>query len=233
MSCPICRKDIQPSIKSSPMLTDGHIFDYAICKDCGVAYHEPPMSAIAYEAYPEWGWQNPGKVPYATKAKCDERAAEQFEHIKTIRYDRESVFDVGTGAGGFIYLCQKAGWVADGCDASLAARIKASEYYGLKLGASPPDRGFNIVCLHSVLEHVWDAEPLLTEAINALSENGRLLIKIPAFNFQKQGWWAYAPEHPCLYTKHGITKLLAEYGCELTRQWPQGKRAVYLFEAAA
>jgi len=58
------------------------------------------------------------------------------------------------------------------------------------------------------------------------------VIKMPDFNFQKQGWWAYSPEHPCLYTRDAIVNMMREFDFELIKYWLQGERATYVFEEA-
>ena len=228
MSCPICKKDIKPTIKSSPSLTEGLPFDYAVCQDCGIGYHEPLSLAQWYEAYQNWGWANPDKVRYCTKQRSDERAQKQWAILKDIGI--ESMLDIGCGAGALVKKAIDSGIYARGIETSKAAIEAGKKWYQDDLFDIPEGRKFDAVCLHSVLEHVIDGDALIEQAIGYMEDTGILLIKVPNFNFQKQGWWAYAAEHPILYSHKAMIKLATKHNLTEWSRYEAEDRMTYIYE---
>jgi len=214
------------------MLTDGKSrFKYAVCKDCGIAYHQPSMTAAEYEAYNEWGWQHLQECPYGNQQNSMNRAKENWAILKQIVQKGDRIFDIGCGDGSLVNLARDAGYGAEGFETSGGAITAGKQWHEIELMGELPDEEFDVVSLHSVLEHVYDGEWLIAQALKVLTDDGKLVIKMPDFNFQKRGWWAYSPEHPCLYTRAAIVNMMQEFGFELTRHWPQGDRATYVFES--
>ena len=228
MSCPVCKAKHPATIKASPMLTNGRVLLYAICKACGVAYHEPPMTPEEYVAYNEAGWDK--NVLYCSAEESMRRSGGQFAALREILQPGDSIFDIGTADGSVVKLCRDAGFHAEGNEPTVGARAAAKERHGLDIPVGLPDANFNIVCLFSVMEHVLDGERLIRDALNILAPGGTLVIKMPAFNFQGQGWWGYEAEHPCVYTRQATGNLVARLGFKEARHWTEGERAIYIFE---
>jgi SAM-dependent methyltransferase len=112
--------------------------------------------------------------------------------------------------------------------------VTALQYDGMKLPA--PDRHFDAVVSYAVLEHVQNEEQALSEMHRVLKEQGILVISVPNkwWIFETHGarlpwlpWnrvpffsWLPAPVHSRfakarIYTKRGITGLLARNGFEV------------------
>ena len=228
MSCPFCKTEHPATIKSHAMLTSGRVLLYATCKACGVACHEPPLTEAEYVQYNEWGWDANGF--YCSARESMRRSTGQWATLKQIIREGDRVFDIGTGDGSVVKLCRDAGFHAEGNEPTVGARAAAKARHGLDILVGLPEAKFNIVCLHSVLEHVYDGEQLIRDALNVLADGGNLIVKMPAFDFQKEGWWGYEAEHPCLYTRRAVGNLLTKFGFRETRYWTEGERAIYVFK---
>lgn len=178
-------------------------------------------------AYNEWSWAHIQSTPYVRKENSWERGKSELSVVQQLSLD--GIFDYAAGNGGFVRACRDAELTADGCEVAPSARQLAIEYFGIELYAEPPDKQFNVLCLHSILEHVFDGNKLLNKVLPLLKPEGTLVIRTPLFNYQKQGWWAYGSEHLCVYSNDAVCNLLKEHGYALLKHYGS-EQSTYVFK---
>ncbi|MFH0895836.1 MAG: class I SAM-dependent methyltransferase [Bacteroidota bacterium] len=118
----------------------------------------------------------------------------------------KNILDYGCGTGHFLNHCQKKGWVVTGIEPDPDARKFATTDFQLPVFEinhlkSLPDKSFNVITSWHVLEHVYEADLLLSEFMRLLKDDGVLILAVPncnSFDAQhyKSNWAAYdVPRH--------------------------------------
>lgn len=135
---------------------------------------------------------------------------------------RARLLDVGCGSGLYLEWARDAGWLVEGVEPDpTAASVARSKGLLVTQGLlqQMPDQGrYDRICLHHVLEHVYDPLDLLRECAQRLSEEGTLWVETPNWNapllteFGPLWRGLEAPRHLVLLNQSSLALLLQKAG---------------------
>lgn len=134
---------------------------------------------------------------------------------------RPRILEIGCGTGHNLGMLGRFGAV-DAIEIDDAARAIASERLGRPVGAAPlpaldgvPARGYDLVALLDVLEHVEDDRAALRAIAQRLTSGGTLLLTVPQYPWMWSGH-DVANHHFRRYTKQSLRAAVADAGLQLT-----------------
>lgn len=171
-------------------------WSFVRCSSCSLTFHRRVLS-------PEWNeirfseWMTQSAIEefeegVARPSQDFERARDYVKHV--LRLERRTrglrgdetlrVLDYGCGWGGFLRTCDQFGFVAVGIDRS-AARRQGGQ--GVQIHAELADlsenreaaKGFHVVTLFEVLEHLDDPLAVLKQLAGYLVADGILVLETP------------------------------------------------------
>jgi len=145
-----------------------------------------------------------------------------------------TLLDVGCGTGEFLSTLGRAGWQVTGLERDATASSWARKTLGLTvytgdLGALPADaRGYDVITLWHVLEHLYDPIAAVHRLAMLLKNDGFLLIALPNVNGIDAGaygenWIAYdTPRHLNHFSAKTLEQLCSRANLEVLarRQLP-------------
>ncbi len=197
---------------------------YSVCRciSCGQVYIKGIDLTIIKEKYNE-------KDYFAERNDYINRWDEfsrLFQKIidKIIKFKPQGrLLDVGCSVGIFLDVAQKNGYTVKGVEvstwASEFARQKGFDVVtGGLLEASYPEKGFDVIILNHVLEHLPKPIEILSEAKRILKDDGLLVIGVPNFGSSmaaiKKGKWAslQPDQHIWQFTHASLLRVLSESG---------------------
>jgi SAM-dependent methyltransferase len=134
------------------------------------------------------------------------------------------ILDLGCGSGNFTASLKDIGLRnVIGADPFVAQdMVHPNGVRILRKDASEIEGEFDLVMMQASLEHVWDQRGTIREVARLMAPGGRCLLNIPTLD--SRGWENYGqnwvhldpPRHFYIYSRSGITRLLASAGLEVT-----------------
>jgi len=131
------------------------------------------------------------------------------------------ILDIGCGLGYLLSGVNKR-WKKHGLEISRFAAKKASKwgeiYVGELKSAKYPQKYFDVVVMHHVIEHLKDPVGAIAEVYRILKNKGILLLGTPDFDsgcarrFGKNYRLLKDPTHISLFSNDSIKRLLRDYG---------------------
>jgi len=97
------------------------------------------------------------------------------------------------------------------------------------------ERGFDLITLNHVYEHVDDPRSVARQLCEVLAPDGVMVIRIPSiksphFKQYRGDWWnLHAPRHLFLYSQEAIELLFAEHGLEIIHTKCDSQADHYLY----
>jgi len=223
---------------------DATLFSIVQCKNCGLVYVNPQPSY--QELKPFYG-----EKYFHSRKKIQKRKIYWF--FKKIflssppKFYRWEIFnnkggkflDVGCGTGAHEIKLLKdfPDWklYAVEPDEVAAEEVKKIKGIDVKKGfieeAKYPDKFFDIILMHQVLEHTFDPQKTLLECERILKDKGKLIIAVPSFaslNYKifKRNWYHLdIPRHLYHFTPKTLQQLLKKTGFKfeiLEREFLEG-----------
>lgn len=106
--------------------------------------------------------------------------------------DAQTLLDVGCGTGVLAHHLSAKGVIVDGITLSTEERLEALkscrhvELFNLEQGLPAfPEKTYDVIVASHVIEHIFDARPLLRSARKVLKDEGKLIIAVPNLFFWK------------------------------------------------
>ncbi|MBI2539326.1 MAG: class I SAM-dependent methyltransferase [Deltaproteobacteria bacterium] len=136
-----------------------------------------------------------------------------------IPYRGEGRFlDIGCGGGSYLYRLRQWGWEVHGVEPSRSGVAQARSlglevHHGRVRDAKFPDRFFDVIRLHHVLEHLTEPNETLREIARILKPDGVVTITVPntrSLNFWlfQENWYGLdAPRHVISYCPEALRLL--------------------------
>lgn len=153
------------------------------------------------------------------------REQKRLKHIQQFK-TKGRLLDLGAGQGYFVAVVnQTPGWQATGQDISVKAAWLAKRKFNLNLltgeinNLKLKNNYFDVITLHSVLEHLRDPDQVIVICFKKLKPGGLLVFSVPNLNsfefylsrFLYQSYPGYIFEHLHYFTPIGIRRLLKRH----------------------
>ncbi|MGB1540509.1 MAG: class I SAM-dependent methyltransferase, partial [Rickettsiales bacterium] len=161
----------------------------ALCRECGLVYTNPMPTAAAIEQYYSKDYRAQYKGVTQPKFKHIYRAGrmalERLERLKDVLKAGDTLVDVGSGGGEFVYLIHKLGLNVWGVEPNEGYAEYSRQEYDL-----PVQTGFwqtaeftpgtvDVITAHHVVEHFDDPQAAIHTFAKWLKPGGYLIIDVP------------------------------------------------------
>lgn len=136
--------------------------------------------------------------------------------------DDARILEIGCGTGHNFEMLGRFGRV-DAIEVDAEARQLATSRLGREVGSAPlpeltgiPDRGYHLIALLDVLEHVDEDATALASIATKLAAGGRLLLTVPAYQWM---WSAHdvAHHHKRRYSRRSLKRVVDAAGLKAER----------------
>jgi len=187
-ACPCCRgtdlrEDYDFSVSTTPSAVPGRV---VACLTCGLQFKIPARPEVPLEAY----YADTALYQFRDdEAEADKEFARILELAGGHAAPGARLLDIGAGPGHFLRVAMRAGYRATGVElnpglAKLAAAASGAEVVAGDALALPRllaghERGFDIVTMLDLIEHVRDPVQLLRDAARFMAPGGVLLVYTP------------------------------------------------------
>jgi len=206
----------------------GGSFQYVRCKNCGLVYMNPRLSADSIgQFYPDD--YAPHQV-VSSPADVKTPPAGLPRVILDSLNARSRVLDIGCGTGDFLnHLRKFCGCRVDGVDISEKAVLIAKQQYGIDVfrgdiqSALFEHNWFDLITAWSCIEHTHDPAQVLHKAFTLCRQSGWLFIKTPNFEslsaklFKDRWYHLDCPRHLYIFSPSNLTMLLEKSGFEVVK----------------
>ena len=137
---------------------------------------------------------------------------------------RARILEVGAGNGAYLSVLREHGYAIEGTDLYSGAAKEAKNLYDIELfvgelrQARYPNKCFQAIVMHHVLEHVYFPVQLLEDVYRILDDNGILIVEVPngasyGLRFFREFWWGLSlPVHVFLYSPATLERLARRVG---------------------
>lgn len=224
MGCSICRSTDQTLLFEKTLeCTEWHLngvpYNYRRCNKCLFIQSDPiPGEKELADYYQEqyaYDWFQ--KNIFYKKLQAKHRAFKIRKYLK----GRSRVLDFGCGHGYFVQELAQKHFHSFGFD---IGSDKIKQHNNGKITNRPQlseydERGFDIITLWHVLEHMRDQSAILDDLKQRLNPGGKLIIAVPNTNSlafklvgQKWGWLQQPYVHINHYNSNNLRLLLEQHG---------------------
>ncbi len=158
-----------------------------ICLQCGLVWSDP-LPHNPREFYAQH-YRLHYKGTYTPRPKHILRAGRlalaRYQTIRHLLPTPQTVLDVGSGGGEFIYLLHKLGHTVHGVEPNQGYAAYARSEYGLPVhigfaqDVALPEEYFDVITMWHVLEHTERPAEVLLKLHRRLKPNGILVIEVP------------------------------------------------------
>jgi SAM-dependent methyltransferase len=163
--------------------------DSVLCKECGCVRIDPYFDASSLAVFYTEIYQE----LYGRSQKPEEYFQRQRTYgrkiLKNIFGDEPAgnrrVLEVGCGGGGGLSVFQEAGFQVQGCDYSSELISFGTQKGVANLVVGPVEavengeKGFDLIYMHHVMEHVGDPLATLQSIRKLMKPNGKILVIVP------------------------------------------------------
>ncbi len=224
-SCDACGADTFTSVGRR------HSLEMQRCDRCGLVFTSPrPSQADSLIRYSESYFTNEYLESQTESPAQLRHWSNLLDRVDSYRFPRASLFEIGFGAGGFLQVAKKRGWVVSGSDVNEAA-VDYAAARGLNVRLENiddvSDLGGTFDCIISEmsLEHVRQPRHAVQVSAHALNPGGALLLYTVCAegqSFRQRGMASYLvgpAEHLFLFSAESLTRLVSDAGLEIQSVW--------------
>ena len=177
------------------------------CRKCGLVFQPGRVPSELRELYDRAYFETYDLS--ATEAKVD-RSFEADVRVHFVRgYQREGrLLEIGAGAGYFLAAAARAGFTAQGIEASSEMAEAGRSRFGVDIlfgtieEAELESASFDVACAWHVIEHIADPLPSLSRVRRALGPGGWIFVEVPNFASVRSGRKGAA--WPTLHLHHHV-----------------------------
>lgn len=206
------------------------------CRRCGLKYSavQPTAQAIAEycKRIAEEQREN-GKAYGASEqnnaAKYRTMSSARLTNIESILGSKESLLDIGAGAGSLVAQALKEGWEAAGLECLPEACRQAQSLHGVQLIPGDlytysPETLYGVVTMFEVIEHLHRPKEAIQKASSLLKPGGVLVLSTPisdsryckSIRLITDFWWN-EPGHLCYFDDATMRRYIEEAGLCIVR----------------
>lgn len=237
INCPICHSKKQTDLFKVPdrfKLQDGDIFQLVSCEQCELVFLNPRPKPDTISQF----YQNVEYQPFLSTQKKLSIFEQLYTLIRTFANKNKfrkilklkppgRILDIGCGTGEFLNVMKLNGWETFGVEKDSSAVEFAKSAYNLnvKTGelaeAGFEKKGFDVISMWHVLEHVYQPCDELNRIKDLLKNDGVLLIAVPNIaspdaGFYKNNWIALdTPRHLTHFTEKNMADLCSRNGFQV------------------
>ena len=243
-SCPLC--------KSGQFRFAKQINDYSIsqeqfsldqCENCSLLFTNPrpAENEIApyyqHENYISHTDEGNTLVNRVYKLVRKITLKQKLSLINRLSAQKGKVLDIGCGTGYFLETALNNGWSITGVEVDEHARELANKKLNkqvVKSLSQVHDKGFNIITMWHVLEHVHQLDDYLNTIHTLLNSEGKLILALPnhqSLDAEKYGvkWAGWdVPRHLYHFSPASIKHLAAKYSLTVKEVLPMKFDAFYV-----
>jgi SAM-dependent methyltransferase len=223
-------------------------FTFVTCADCGLVYQSPRLTLdgirpyyedqyIAHQPHARWGVLAP--LFRAAMGSLD-RAKLRIVQRHTVLGPSSQLLDVGCGSGSFLARVKRATGAAvagvDFVDLSHRDEFDRVEFHHGVFSEQQLGRNrFDVVTMWHFLEHDYDPQRSLRQAMSTLRPGGLLVIEVPrldslSFRLFRSRWpGVQAPQHTVLFDKERLVQMVSSAGFEVVEHLPYGAFPPYFY----
>ena len=135
-----------------------------------------------YEGSEMHGEEMPSIENWLAETACDDER--RFQYLNSILRD-SSLVDFGCGAGGFLLKARELAVTVHGVEAETRLNSHYKDH-GLTVFQNVSDipnnirrRGYDIITMFHVLEHISDPKAILGELSEILADDGKIIVEVP------------------------------------------------------
>ncbi len=160
-----------------------------ICKTCGLIWTDPRPTTQQVRQFYSRDYRQEYKRIYRPKRKHILRAANEailrYQVLEDVLKEGDTVLDVGSGAGVFVYVLCKMGLAGRGVEPDRSYAEYSAEALNVDVTNSffedleGDAKRLDAVLLHHVLEHMENPFGALLKARNLLKDGGILVVGVP------------------------------------------------------
>lgn len=226
------------------------------CRGCGLMYPNP-MPRFDHEEIQK----NFSNGDNYFSGGINESHIKKYDNfmrmVESYKPEKGDILDVGCGRGELVFAAKSRGWRVIGTEISGDFGRYAREHFGVDILSGDieeidfTERRFDVICLNSVIQYVWDPAGTLKKINGLLKEDGILYIEVTnddALVFKigdmfqslvnrKKITTRLSPLFPSFqiygFSKRSLTKALSGSGFEVCRMEIKGARGGGTFEGSA
>ena len=160
----------------------------------------------------------------------------KFQLFNSLVKPYGKLLDIGCGTGDFLAFMENKSYQVFGVENNKNAAATCAKK-GLKVFKAldkVSEKGFDMISLWHVLEHLPNPEDVVAKGYSLLSERGILVVAVPNFDshdrrYYKHDWAALdVPRHLWHFTAKGLEEMLAKAGFELVKKRPMWLDVFYI-----
>ena len=145
----------------------------------------------------------------------------KIKHLKEINFKKnQSLLEIGSGDGSFLYCCKKLGLNCEGLDINKKLNYYTKKRFGIKTiikkNLTNLKKKYDIICAWHSIEHFENSKKVLEFIFRNLNKNGYIILAMPnpdAYGFRlfKEKWvHVDAPRHQNLINLNFLKKYLTK-----------------------
>lgn len=206
-----------------------HVFTLYRCAGCGAHFQVPIPSKKLLKTFYENLYKGAMHIESTEKAFLEKDALQEKKRLQAIeRYKKGGkILDIGASSGFFLSEVKKnKSWKIFGIEYAKSGVKKALNEFGIVLehgeiyNSSFPDNYFDVITMHSVLEHVPDQHEYLDWIYRKLKKGGLFVFNVPNIKSFEYMLYAllgkkfpgYIFEHLYYYNPAVVRKMLKSHG---------------------